>query len=134
MMTGFHQNYIGANQHREHDKQPLPHGIKPIPHLFQEAGYFTALMSWKTDCNFTPNSKGELFMGEDWSERDPGSPSSLGSLLEAPIGPGIAIRSGPSTRRTSSFRPTIRILRSAVATGPTGWSRCNWSTVKSASC
>ena len=45
MMTGFHQNYIGANQHREHDKQPLPHGIKPIPHLFQEAGYFTALMS-----------------------------------------------------------------------------------------
>jgi arylsulfatase A-like enzyme len=74
MMTGFHQNYIRANQHREHNKQPLPHGIKPIPHLFQEAGYFTALMSWKTDCNFTPNTKGELFMGEDWSERKSGQP------------------------------------------------------------
>ena len=74
MMTGFHQNYIGANQHREHDKKPLPHGIKPIPHLLAEAGYFTALMSWKTDCNFTPNTKSELFMGTDWSERDPGQP------------------------------------------------------------
>ncbi|TWT80794.1 Sulfatase [Planctomycetes bacterium CA13] len=74
MMTGFHQNYIGANQHREYNKKPLPHGIKPIPHLFQEAGYYTALMSWKTDCNFTPNSKSDLFMGEDWSGREPGQP------------------------------------------------------------
>ena len=74
MMTGFHQNYIGANQHREYNKQPLPHGIKPIPHLFAEAGYFTALMSRKTDCNFTPNTKSELFMGEDWSKREPGQP------------------------------------------------------------
>ncbi len=74
MMTGFHQNYIGANQHREHDKKPLPYGIKPIPHLFADAGYFTALMSWKTDCNFTPNSKSELFMGGDWSERKADQP------------------------------------------------------------
>ncbi|MEM8967547.1 MAG: sulfatase-like hydrolase/transferase, partial [Bacteroidota bacterium] len=31
MMTGFHQNYIGANQHRTNGsgftRQPLPHGI-----------------------------------------------------------------------------------------------------------
>ncbi len=74
MMTGFHQNYIRANQHREHNKLPLPHGIKPIPHLFADAGYFTALMSWKTDCNFTPNTKSELFMGGDWSERKPNQP------------------------------------------------------------
>ncbi len=74
MMTGFHQNYIRANQHREHNKQPLPHGIKPVPHLFQEAGYFTALMSWKTDCNFEPNKRLELFMGDDWSEREPDQP------------------------------------------------------------
>jgi N-sulfoglucosamine sulfohydrolase len=74
MMTGFHQNYIGANQHRTVDKQPLPYGIKPIPHLLAEAGYFTALMSRKTDCNFIPNSKDELFMGGDWSERKEGQP------------------------------------------------------------
>lgn len=62
MMTGFHQNYINANQHREHDKKALPFGIKPIPKLMEEAGYYTCLMSWKTDCNFTPNTREELFM------------------------------------------------------------------------
>lgn len=74
MMTGFHQNYIGANQHRENQKKPLPHGIKPIPHLFAEAGYYTALMSNKTDCNFLPDKRDELFMGKDWKERKPGQP------------------------------------------------------------
>lgn len=74
MMTGFHQNFIGANQHRENNKQPLPHGIRPIPHLMKEAGYFTALMSWKTDCNFVPNAKDELFEGTDWNQRKPGQP------------------------------------------------------------
>ncbi|MEM7479370.1 MAG: sulfatase [Planctomycetota bacterium] len=74
MMTGYHQNFIGANQHREHDKQPLPFGIKPIPHLLKEAGYFTALMSWKTDCNFVPNTKAELFEGTDWNQRAEGQP------------------------------------------------------------
>lgn len=74
MMTGFHQNYIRAHQHRENNKQPLPHGIRPIPHLLKEAGYFTALMSRKTDCNFTPNSKAELFEGTDWRQRRPGQP------------------------------------------------------------
>ena len=74
MMTGFHQNYIGAQQHREYHKQPLPHGIKPIPHLFRDAGYFTALMSSKTDCNFLPDQRSELFMGRDWRERKEGQP------------------------------------------------------------
>lgn len=74
MMTGFHQNYIRAHQHREHNKAPLPHGIRPIPHLMADAGYYTAIMSWKTDCNFTPNKRDELFMGEDWNERKPGQP------------------------------------------------------------
>lgn len=83
MMTGFHQNYIGANQHREHNKKPLPYGIKPIPKLFEEAGYYTSLMSWKTDCNFTPNTRDELFMDTDdytkdgkigWRNRAEGQP------------------------------------------------------------
>lgn len=74
MMTGFHQNYIGAHQHRTDDKKPLPYGIRPIPHLFADAGYHTSLMSWKTDCNFLPDTKAELFMGKDWSERKDGQP------------------------------------------------------------
>ncbi len=74
MMTGFHQNYIGANQHRENNKQALPFGIQPIPHLMKAAGYFTALMSWKIDCNFTPNKRDQLFEGKDWAERKPEQP------------------------------------------------------------
>ena len=74
MMTGFHQNYIGAHQHRTDNKQPLPYGIRPVPHLFADAGYHTSIMSWKTDCNFVPNTREELFMGKDWSERNPGQP------------------------------------------------------------
>ncbi|MGB5668754.1 MAG: sulfatase-like hydrolase/transferase [Maribacter sp.] len=75
MMTGFHQNYIGANQHRENNKKLLPYGIKPIPKLFEEAGYFTTLMSYKTDVNFLPDTKEELFMNlNDWTDREPGQP------------------------------------------------------------
>lgn len=74
MLTGFHQNYIGAHQHdtRVEDRRPLPHGIKPLPLLLKESGYFTALMiSKKTHQNFA----GDLgFMGKDWSEREPGQP------------------------------------------------------------
>ncbi len=51
MMTGFHQNYIGCNQHRNDDKEALPYGIRPIPQLLKEAGYYTCTMaSGQTDC------------------------------------------------------------------------------------
>jgi N-sulfoglucosamine sulfohydrolase len=77
MITGFHQLYIGANQHRTQgpgfEKKHLPYGIKPITHLLEEAGYFTCLMvSQKTDCNFLTDKP--LFMGRDWSERAAGQP------------------------------------------------------------
>ncbi|WP_404309585.1 sulfatase family protein [Neorhodopirellula lusitana] len=74
MMTGFHQNFIGAHQHRTTNKQPLPYGIRPVPHLFADAGYFTCLMSRKTDVNFLPDKKEELFQGNDWSEREADQP------------------------------------------------------------
>ncbi|MEO1993145.1 MAG: sulfatase [Pirellulales bacterium] len=73
MMTGFHQNYIHAHQHRTANKQPLPYGIRPIPHLLKEAGYFTGTMrGGKTDCNFT--TKQSLFDGNSWNERSDGQP------------------------------------------------------------
>jgi len=74
MMTGFHQNYIGASQHRtaKPKQKPLPYGVKPLPVLLKEAGYYTCLMkSRKTDCNF----KADLgFDGKDWKERAKGQP------------------------------------------------------------
>ncbi len=74
MMTGYHQNFIGAEQHREHNRQALPQGILPIPHLMKKAGYFTALMSWKVDCNFLPNKASDLFEGNDWNQRKDNQP------------------------------------------------------------
>ncbi len=74
MMTGFHQNYIGAHQHRTANKKPLPHGIRPIPNLLSDAGYFTCLMSRKLDLNFTPGRRQDLFDGTDWKQRAAGQP------------------------------------------------------------
>lgn len=77
MMTGFHQNYINANQHRTNgsgfERGSLPYGIKPITHLLEEAGYFTCFMqNRKTDLNFTTDRP--VYQGEDWSERTDGQP------------------------------------------------------------
>jgi len=76
MMTGFHQNYIGAEQHRtrgEFKKKHLPYNIKPISQLLEEAGYFTCIMNgFKTDLNFLV--EGELFQGTDWNQRTEGQP------------------------------------------------------------
>lgn len=76
MMTGFQQIYIGAGQHRTDGpgfvKKELPYGIKPIPHLLEEAGYYTCILDNKTDCNFTTEKP--LFIGKDWSGRKEGQP------------------------------------------------------------
>ena len=77
MITGFHQNYIDAHQHRTNgsgfERKPLPNGIQPISHLLEESGYFTCLMgARKTDFNFTLDKP--AFQGEDWSEREDGQP------------------------------------------------------------
>jgi len=77
MITGFHQNYIGANQHRTNgsgfEREPLPYGIRPITHLLEDAGYFTCFMATrKTDLNFTLDKP--LYQGEDWGQRAEGQP------------------------------------------------------------
>lgn len=86
MMTGFHQNFINANQHRTGKKfgipkQQLPKGIKPLTQHLKEAGYYTALMkSKKTDLNFLPN-KG-LFDSRDWKGRDKNQPFFVQATFE----------------------------------------------------
>jgi len=70
MMTGCHQNFIGANQHRTREKKPLPHGVKPFPVILQEAGYYTFVQG-KNDLNFT---HAELSSGKDVRQRKPGQP------------------------------------------------------------
>lgn len=77
MTSGYYQNFVGGNQHRlsADQKQELPYGIRPMPHLMSDAGYHTQLMSWKTDNNYLPFKAGELY--EDtryWSEHEKGTP------------------------------------------------------------
>jgi len=74
MLTGHYQNYTGTHQHRTPHKRPLPYGIRPIPALLSDAGYYTALgcgLSKKTDHNFSDDPG---FTGRHWNERGNGQP------------------------------------------------------------
>ena len=85
MITGMYQNSIGSHHHRsgrgEHRIQ-LPEGVRPIPELFQESGYFTCIGSGlpthdyrslpttkprrgKTDYNFDWDAK--IYDSHDWA-------------------------------------------------------------------
>ena len=87
MITGMYQNSIGSHHHRsgrgEHRIQ-LPEGVRPIPELFQTAGYFTCIGSGlpthdyrsmpttkprrgKTDYNFDWDAK--IYDSHDWAAR-----------------------------------------------------------------
>lgn len=95
MITGMYQTSIGAHHHRSgrgaHEIR-LPEGVRPIPELFQAAGYYTCSGSGlpdldfrtqpktkqtksrcgKTDYNFTWNPS--IYDGNDWSGRKSGQP------------------------------------------------------------
>ena len=83
-ITGMYQTSIGSHQHRSGRgelKIHLPKGIRPVPELFQEAGYYTAITGWpnrdrtalgKTDYNFEWDKA--MYDGPDWSKRAPGQP------------------------------------------------------------
>lgn len=96
-ITGMYQTTIGAHQHRSGrgtEKIHLPPGVVPVPMLFQQAGYYTAIGSGlpsagrngkanrkkdaaggglgKTDYNFEWDPK--MYDGSDWAGRKPGQP------------------------------------------------------------
>jgi len=93
LITGCYQTAIGAHHHRSGrgvEKIRLPPGVRPIPELFQEAGYYTCIGTGlpgenrvgresktggdlgKTDYNFEWNPG--MFAGNDWASRKPGQP------------------------------------------------------------
>ncbi len=77
LMVGLSQYTTHTEQHRTRNPKPdLPLGVKSIPDLFRDAGYFTALgcgYSRKVDLNFTFEET-VSYQGKDWSERQPGQP------------------------------------------------------------
>jgi len=95
LITGMYQTTIGAHHHRsgrgEH-RIVLPEGVRPIPALFQKAGYYTCIGSGlvgidfrgkpvtgkqaerlgKTDYNFDWNAS--IYDAHDWAGRAEGQP------------------------------------------------------------
>ena len=92
LITGMYQNSIGAHHHRSgrgKNNIQLPDGVRPIPAIFQEAGYFTCIGSGlknfdfrslpsktgrkgKTDYNFDWDTK--IYDSHDWSKRNGNQP------------------------------------------------------------
>ena len=88
LITGMYQNSIGAHHHRSgrgKNNIQLSDGVRPIPAIFQEAGYFTCIGSGlknfdfrslpsksgrkgKTDYNFDWDAK--MYDSHDWSKRN----------------------------------------------------------------
>lgn len=88
MITGMYQTSIGAQHHRSSrgaEKIHLPTGIRTVPELFREAGYFTCNAHFegnrpedfkrpgKEDYNFIYRGA-DLYNGTDWSGRAEGQP------------------------------------------------------------
>ncbi|MEJ6644792.1 MAG: VWA domain-containing protein [Akkermansiaceae bacterium] len=73
-------------------------------------------MSWKTDCNFLPDKKEDLFQGTEWNQRKEGQP--FFSRITSG-GTHRAWNRDPLTPRTLKFRPTTPTPNSFAATGPT---------------
>ncbi len=126
-ITGMYQTSIGAHHHRSgrgEVKLYLPEGVRPIPELFQEAGYYTTCSGWpirdgqlgKTDYNFEWDPS--IYDGADWSRRRPGQPF----FAQVQV-PGGKLRGGSlqqyekiAARAESLFG--ARTLDSAVALPP----------------
>ncbi len=81
LITGMYQTSIGAHHHRSGRgelKIRLPEGVVPVPALFKQAGYYTAIGGprgkglGKTDYNFEWDPA--IYDGADWSGRKPGQP------------------------------------------------------------
>ena len=94
LITGMYQTSIGAHHHRSgrgKHRIELPDGVRPVPELFREAGYYTCNGSGipgldrttqplgkgkkpngKTDYNFNWNP--EMYDSHDWAGRKEGQP------------------------------------------------------------
>lgn len=83
-ITGMYQTSIGSHHHRSgrgEIKIHLPEGVRPVPELFRDAGYYTAITGWpnkdwgsmgKTDYNFEWDRK--MYDSSDWTKRAKSQP------------------------------------------------------------
>jgi arylsulfatase A-like enzyme len=127
MITGMYQNSIGSHHHRsgrgEHRIQ-LPERVRPIPELFQNAGYFTCIGSGlprhdyrslptktqkkgKTDYNFDWDAK--IYDSHDWAGRKKQQPFFMQVQLPGGKLRGASLKSfdslGKRIKKQWSFGP-----------------------------
>ncbi|MFM7184086.1 MAG: sulfatase [Planctomycetota bacterium] len=118
LITGMKQTAIGAEHHRSGRgelKLHLPADVRPLPALFQQAGYYTCIGGGKTDYNFEWDSS--IYDGVDWSGRAPGQPFFMQVML-----PGGKLRDGPQGLRRLAGRVAkdlgVGVSDAAVALPP----------------
>ena len=127
LITGMYQNSIGSHHHRsgrgKHRIQ-LPEGVRPIPELFQKAGYFTCIGSGlpkhdyrsmptktqkrgKTDYNFDWDAK--IYDSHDWAGRKKQQPFFMQVQLPGGKLRGASLKSfdtlGKRIKKQWSFGP-----------------------------
>ena len=122
LITGMYQTATGTHHHRsgrgEH-RISLPAGVKPVPELFQEAGYYTCIGSGLLDLDyrsqpFTDRSRGRMgktdynfdwkrtmYDANDWSGRHAGQPFFMQVQLH-----GGKLR-GASTKAYAAFEQQV---------------------------
>ena len=77
MITGMYQTSIGAHHHRSgrgKHRVKLPYGVRPVPAVFQQAGYYTCMGSGLTELDSrsqpfssrTRNRLGKTDYNFDW--------------------------------------------------------------------
>ena len=121
MITGMYQTTIGAHHHRSSRgelKIELPRGVRTIPELFREAGYFTTI----TDASGKRNGKqdydfvykpSDLYDGIDYSQRKKGQPFFAQFHLR-----GGKIRNSEQGYKAAMADMDLRVERSAVTLPP----------------
>ena len=133
LITGMYQTTIGSHHHRSGRgklKINLPDDVKPVPLLFQQAGYYTCIGSGLTDKDFRgvpyanakANAKGRvgktdynfewdaaMYDSHDWAGRAEGQPFFMQVQLH-----GGKLREGAPAARAAFKKRTIDELGSAT--------------------
>ncbi len=110
MVSGMYQTTLGTHNHRSqtssgkgggntkyYDSYRIPKGIKLIPEIFRDAGYFVTNKS-KTDYNFIPNR--QLYNGSDWRK----------APAEQPIFAQFQLKGGKNRKAKSQANPDKVVL------------------------
>ncbi len=134
LITGMYQTSIGAHHHRSGRgelKINLPEGVRPVPQLFKEAGYYTCIGSGlpdkdfrgmrvgdsakanaatrlgKTDYNFQWDES--MYDSHDWAGRASGQPFFMQVQLH-----GGKLREGGDAARAAFRKRVVSELGSAT--------------------